>query len=262
MTLLQESPDLSSTSAIPLDEFLAGDFLQRADVILFHSSRGLFSRAIRWFTKSPFSHAALLFLVPNRDEGFDNCFVIESSIGGVDIENFRNYALSGRYVLAIKRLEKPWFSTAYQKRVRGVMLNYIKAEYDYFTIGRIAISVLRRVLFGIRVRLRGLRDSIEDIHARKSLVPGEFICSGFLQYGFFKTVESGIISGDLPPETIEEVRFGISDSNDAAALLATTPEDLAASDNLQWHYMIKGGLVYPVASYEEFKVKLLALSQK
>lgn len=261
MALPKKSPNFPTASGIPLEEFLAGDFLQRSDVILFHTSRGLFAWAIRWFTKSPFSHAALLFLIPKRDEGFENSFVIESSIGGVDIENFRNYANSAKYVLAVKRFEQPWFSTTYQKRVRGVMLNYIKAEYDYFTIGRIAISVIRRVLFGIRVRLKGLRDSIADIHARRSLVPGEFICSGFLQYGFFKTVETAVKSGDLPPETVEEVRFGPSDSHDDAALLATTPEDLAASEKLQWRYMIKAGRVYPVSSYEEFKQNLLDASR-
>ena len=37
------------------------------------------------------------------------------------------------------------------------------------------------------------------------------------------------------------------------ALQWVTPEDLAASDKLEWLYFIKDGLVYKVSTYDEVK---------
>jgi hypothetical protein len=37
------------------------------------------------------------------------------------------------------------------------------------------------------------------------------------------------------------------------ALQSVTPEDLAASDKLEWLYFIKNGMVHKVASYDDVR---------
>ena len=47
-----------------LDTFLAGNYLERADIMLTRRNWDLTSTIIRWATESPFSHAALVFNRP------------------------------------------------------------------------------------------------------------------------------------------------------------------------------------------------------
>lgn len=131
----------------PVDQFLAGKYLNRADVILTRRSGDLASWIIRWATNSLFSHAAMVYTAPPFDEGLSETFVIEAGTGGVDLTKLSDYARGDNadYV-AIKRLRpKPWFNAARQARVRGVLLDKIKACYDFWTIWKIA----RNVGFGV-----------------------------------------------------------------------------------------------------------------
>jgi hypothetical protein len=75
---------------MPVDAFLkdAHLYLKRCDVVLC-SGRSVFSRLIKWATKSVFSHAALVFLIPDKQQGFDNTFILESNSKGVDLTNLR-----------------------------------------------------------------------------------------------------------------------------------------------------------------------------
>lgn len=241
----------------PVETFLdeAALHLRRSDVVLCRGKRSLFSRLIRWATRSHFSHTAVVFLIPKHDEGFNNTFLIESITSGVDITDLHHYAVehADAYDVAIKRLERDWFDENVQRLVRGRMLNFIKAEYDFGTILAIARSVLRKLLFGLRTRFAGLEPTLRRTYARKGLAPAQFICSGFVQYGFLATVRALVARDRLPEPCLDEVLFkdGLTARSDTAAVLSTTPENLARSEKLTWKFVIRDGLVHPVNTAAE-----------
>ena len=62
---------------MPVEDFLAGKYLERADVVLTRREWDISSWAIRWATNSPFSHAAMVFTGPQFESGYTSTFVIE-----------------------------------------------------------------------------------------------------------------------------------------------------------------------------------------
>ncbi|HSS85857.1 MAG TPA: hypothetical protein VLL30_19035, partial [Reyranella sp.] len=119
---------------MPVEDFLAGNYLERADVVLTRRNWDLTSWAIRWATKSPFSHAAMVFTGPQFESGYSNTFVIESSSSGVDLTNLRDYIADKSAFLGIKRFKRDWFDETKQARVRGLLLDKIKSTYNYWAI--------------------------------------------------------------------------------------------------------------------------------
>ncbi len=246
-----------------VDEFLKSDKLKRADVVLVGGKKSFFSKMIMKATNSHWSHAALVFVIPHRETGFENTFVIESIGDGVDITDLSYYIKkhAEEYDVGIRRLDHDWFSDDgkgldIRKRVRGNMLNSIKAEYDFGAILHIGMMLLRKLIFGIRTRLSGLEKTLSKTRAKGGRVPGQFICSGFVQYGFYNAIKSMIDKGELPEEKLRDVIFNPhldSDSGiiDYDVMLTTTPENIAATDKLTWKYVIKNGKVYDVRSKNE-----------
>jgi hypothetical protein len=229
--------------------------LQRADVVLCRGKKSLFSRLIRWATRSHFSHAAIVFLVPDRDQGFDKVFLIESVLNGVDLTDLRHYVIDHArdYDVVIKRLEAPWFTDEHKRLVRGIMLDFIKAEYDFRTIWTIAVSILKQLVFGFRTRMLGLEETLKRTYAQHRLAPAQFICSGFVQYGFYAAIDRLIARGELPDSCRREVLFrpDLKLPPSLTQLLATTPEDIAQAPQLAWKYVIRDGMVHPVADRAE-----------
>src|SRR5262245_40899671 len=70
---------------MPVEDFLAGKYLERADVILTRREWDVASWAIRWATNSPFSHSAMVFTGPQFESGYTSTFVIEAGTNGVDL---------------------------------------------------------------------------------------------------------------------------------------------------------------------------------
>lgn len=239
----------------PVDEFLrdAHLYLNRCDVVLCSGKRP-YSRLIRWATKSLFSHAAIVFLIPDREQGFNNTFILESNSKGVDLTNLAHYLVheASSYDIAIKRCEAEWFEVDVRKQVRGHMLNFIKAKYDFRTLSKLGRTTLRRILFGLqRLRRKSFKEALR--YTEDEFVPSRFICSGFVQYGFCATVEPLERDGKVPQGALQQVAFkeGISSSDDGAVILSTTPADLAKSDKLAWKYAAVRGRVYQVTSEDE-----------
>lgn len=255
-----------------VDEFLAGEFLERSDVVLTRRDYDPASFLIRWATNSPFSHAALIFTSPNQEPGISSTFVIEAGTAGVDLTNLRDYVYDKSSFVAIKRLRKPWFDTEKQSRVRGLLLDNIKSEYNYWAIAR----YVRTLWFGIKRSVQGKKDAVLAFQKSEWQRPNEFICSGLVQFGFVEAVVEYVRSRKLPPWTVADVMFtkegeagliprevwetmtpdevdqmledhtaAIRESL-ASQLEAITPHDLAISDKLEWQYFIKDGLVYKV----------------
>jgi len=94
---------------MPVEDFLAGKFLERADVVLTRREWDVASWAIRWATNSPFSHSAMVFTGPQFESGYTSTFVIEAGTGGVDLTNLRDYIADKSAFIAIKRFRKEWF---------------------------------------------------------------------------------------------------------------------------------------------------------
>lgn len=257
---------------MPVSAFLSGPFLQRSDVVLTRKNRDFKSWLIRWATNGSFSHAALVFLVPHQERGFNNSFVIESASGGVDLTNFMDYVADRRSIVGIKRMTKPWFNEEVQARIRGRMLNTIKSTYSYATILRLVRELFSDVTFGVKSRIYGPTRAIQTRHDRQIAPPNKFICSGLVQMGFVQTLVDMAGEQRLPPEFLSDIvfredlrqflpnnwdEFSAEEQSEimwefatgfADLLEAATPEDLASSPQLEWVYVIKRGLVYPATS--------------
>jgi len=266
------------TWPMPVEDFLAGNYLERSDVVLTRRDWDLTSWAIRWATNSPFSHAALVFTGPQFESGYSNTFVIEASTGGVDLTDLRDYIADKSSFLAIKRFKKEWFDEPKQSRVRGLLLDKIKADYNFWAIGHIA----RNIWFGVERSMRGDEEAIRTFREREWTPPNEYICSGLVQIGFVEAVLEYIKSDQLPPSALKEVVFQrvaatrLPDKDDWQylddqsskttavlfrnqnfdALESVTPEDLATSEKLEWLYMIKNGLVYKADSYDDVRKQI------
>jgi hypothetical protein len=260
---------------MPVEDFLAGKYLERADVVLTRRAWDVSSWAIRWATNSPFSHAAMVFTGPQFESGYTSTFVIESGTSGVDLTNLRDYIADKSAFIAIKRFKQPWFDEVKQSRVRGLLLDKIKATYNYWAIGTIA----RNLWFGVERSVSGDRKTMRRFRERNWDAPTEFICSGLVQIGFVEAALEYIKAGTLPPTALNEVVFepeaatrlperedwGYLDAESSKttavlfrkqnfdALQSVTPEDLAASDKLEWLYFIKNGMVYKVATYDDVR---------
>ena len=261
---------------MPVEDFLAGNYLESADVVLTRQNWDLASWAIRYATKSMFSHAAMVFTGPQFESGYSNTFVIESGTKGVDLTNLRDYIADKSAFLAIKRFKSDWFDETKQARVRGLLLDKIKSSYNYWAI----VHIVRTLWFGVERSVRGDKTTLQNFRERQWSSPNEYICSGLVQIGFVEAITEYIKSGQLPasslnqvvfqqeaatrlPETAEDWSYLDPESAKSTAvkfhdqnfdiLNSVTPEDLAASDKLEWLYFIKDGLVYKVSTYDEVK---------
>jgi hypothetical protein len=263
---------------MPVEDFLAGSFLERADVVLTRRDWDLASWVIRWATNSPFSHAAMVFTGPQFESGYTNTFVIEAGTGGVDLTNLRDYIADKSAFVAVKRFKKEWFDEDKRARVRGLLLDKIKSSYNYWAVAHIA----RNLWFGVERSVRGDKSAIRSFREREWNAPNEYICSGLVQIGFVEAILEYIKSGQLPPAALNDVVFepvaatrlpekqdwGYLDPESSKttavlfrkqnfdALESVTPEDLASSDKLEWLYFIKDGLVYKVTSYEDVRKRI------
>jgi hypothetical protein len=232
--------------------FLEADehLLARGDIVLSRSPT-LSSWAIRVATGGYFSHAALVFLVPQPDDGFNNTFLLESTSSGVGLANLRSY-IGGRHPhaeIAILRLEAPGCDENYFKQVRGLMLDHVKAGYDYGRVLNLALSLNFGLRLGWSRLFNGSRSSMREAIRRTrkryvKWVPPQFICSGFIQYGFVEAMKriDRSAASVLFKDGIEE--------GDRDAILAVTPEDIATSSKLSWKYVVRRGWVYRVNSHE------------
>jgi hypothetical protein len=234
---------------MPVNRFLkeAGEHLMRGDIIVSRSAT-LSSYAIRLATGGFFTHAALVFLVPDPEDGFENTFLLESVSSGVGIANFRSYLERKAHTdVGILRLEAPWYDARMRKLIRGVMLDRVKSGYDFKTAMRIWLSIAFGARLGWSRIRKGRRSSLATAvrTTRGHWVPPQFICSGFVQYGFVELLRR---NGRDPREGI--FKDGL-DPGDRDALLAVTPDDIARSPKLTWQFVVRRGWVHRATSYEQ-----------
>ncbi|MFO1034719.1 MAG: YiiX/YebB-like N1pC/P60 family cysteine hydrolase [Hyphomicrobiales bacterium] len=233
----------------------AGQHLKVGDIVL-SRSRTLSSHLIRLATGSLFSHAALVFLVAQPEEGFNNTFLLESVSGGVGLANLRDY-VGGRRPredIVILRLEGEGLDDTYFRKVRGLMLDRINSGYDFNRALRMGLKFLfgsRLAWFSLsRGKSKSMRAAVARTKTRThTWVPPEFICSGFIQYGLVQA------AGRLGLNTNVMLKDGLS-ANDKEGILALTPEDIAQSHRLTWRFAVTRGWAHPVTTLAEAKARL------
>lgn len=205
----------AETWPMPVNRFFAGDYLRRSDIVLTRKAGNPFSYFIRWSTGSMFSHSALVFHPRDRADGFNHTFVIEAGTDGVDITNLKDYASSPYYVVAIKRFEAPWFGDDLQRYVRGILLDRIKDEYDFWRVITMARAIFRSVFLRDLRPFRSKDPSKRWIRIRRGANANEFICSGLVQYGYFyalyklaRAQAKGAPVGQEGHEALKEIESG------------------------------------------------------
>lgn len=254
-----------------LADFMQGEWLQPADIVLSRKNGNFVSQLIRWVTKSHFSHSALVYVTPCFDPNYDNTFVIEAGTRGVDLANLARYVNDERSVCAVLRLDRPWFEAAIRGRVRGIVLNYIDAGYDY----GIVLQILQNAWFRVKRSVEGHKRAVRGYTRKGRMAPTKFICSGFVQIGFVEAVAELVAAGKLPRETLKQVVYthdglkalpsgldGLTPDEfkrvlddfqeDVQDLLeAVTPQDLAKSEQLEWRHVLRDGVAYRVTDAKE-----------
>ena len=219
----------------------ADRYLNRGDIILTRN-KTLGSRIVHIGTGSFFTHAAFVFLLPRRQDSFENTFVLESMPSGVGLANIKRW-ISGPNPpeeIAILRLQGEGLDYAYFKQVGGIMLDQVNSAYDY----GIAINLGLSVWFGIKL---GLSRISRRVTAYRPWTPKTFICSGYIQYGLVEAMRRN--NRDASPVLFKR---GMA-ATDRESLLAVAPADIATSTKVKWLYVVRRGWVYQVSSYDEAK---------
>ncbi len=251
---------MDENNGMSVKEFIQGEHLRRGDIVLCNGMKGTMSKLIRWGTKSYFSHAALVFAVPHLEEGFDKAFVIEAIGKGIDLTDLEHYLETDDYDIAVRRMEQPWFekhSPQLPKMIRGHMLDFIKDNYDFKMIIRLGISLAWSIL--LQRRQAPFEELLQELLERETILPSAFICSGFVQHGYYKTVKKMVDRGELPQSCLEDVTFHPPQANGSSTprRLATSPKEIAVTDKLLWKFASQRSngetRVYPISSREELE---------
>ena len=258
-----------------VEEFLSEGRLRVGDIVLYARFGNLLSAFVKWATGSDFSHAGMIYYTPKQDEGLEHHFMIEADQNGVDLSPIKPYMQDPAVVIAILRMpdRKAWHDKQLFQEMRGRMMETISDAYDFRTIERLAIESIKTAMFGIESLVRGSRVTISSMRERKpSSLPHAFICSGLVQVGYTFACLEAIKRNEVRPETIKDTVFrndlldwfepkwsnytarGKVDQAEelyrsfVGDLEATTPADIASSENLQWQYLSIGGQVRKVSS--------------
>lgn len=175
------------TAAVTTDDVAA--MLSRADIILTRGG-GLTSYVIRWFTKSYWNHAAIVFVVSDAasgsQQGYQRTFILEAESRGIDAHPIDKYLYNEKQEMAILRFPDsvlpPQRGADFLRRVRGFAFEEIDALYGYGTILRIGERILGPVGWVLRPLIRALKVATGN---RKKAI-NDFICSGVVQYAYYR----------------------------------------------------------------------------
>ena len=260
---------------MPVEDFLAGKYLERADVVLTRREWDVSSWAIRWATNSPFSHAAMVFTGPQFEVGYTSTFVIESGTSGVDLTNLRDYIADKSAFIAIKRFKQAWFDEPKQAACAGCCSTRSRQA---ITTGPSARS---RAICGSAssaasaATARPCAASASAIGTRRPSSSARASCrsvssrrrSNTSRRAHYRRRRStrSCSSGRRRHVCREREDWGYLDAESSKttavlfrkqnfdALQSVTPENLAASDKLEWLYFIKNGMVYKVDTYDDVR---------
>ncbi len=155
----------------PLNYFLQqsdeGPYLRVSDVVVRanQNPKEIFSQLIRLGTNSHWSHSALLYLINDPPQGFDNTFLVEAMTTGVRVASWRNEVIPfEQFNVGIRRPRLDWYvempgdiakhnaddpedvhGIAYLRHVRGLALDQVNGLYDHATIYELSALFAERI---------------------------------------------------------------------------------------------------------------------
>ncbi|MGQ9572931.1 MAG: YiiX/YebB-like N1pC/P60 family cysteine hydrolase [Dehalococcoidia bacterium] len=195
----RNDPELLPTTALTNGQ--VANMLNRADIVLTHGC-GLPDRVIRWFTKSYWNHAAIVFVLSDKasgsEQGYQRTFILEAEASaGVDIHPIDKYLNSKHQDMVILRFPAlalpPDRRLEFLRRVRGFALEQIDAAYGYGTI----LQIVGRVLGPVDWLLKPIIRAIKIVVSRRKAI-NDFICSGVIQYAYYRACfGADLDKGDL-----------------------------------------------------------------
>ena len=211
----------------PLNYFLqqsdVGPRLRVSDVVLRTNlnPKEIFSALIRMATDSHWSHSALLYLLNDPLQGFDNIFLVEAMTSGVRVASWRNEVEPPeQFTVGIRRLPIEWYvesprdiakrdaddvddvhGIAYLRHVRGLALDQINELYNQNTVDEISALYIERISKRHNIPLvPQIADHFANFFKTRDESVLRFICSGLVQYSFFEALRRRVINDLAVPE--------------------------------------------------------------
>lgn len=209
----------------PLTYFLQanneGPYLRVSDIVLRANldPKEIFSRLIRFATNSHWSHSALVYLLSDPHQGFDNTFLVEAMTSGIRVASWHNEVTPfERFTVGIRRVPLDWYvetpqeaahhrendpedvhGIAYLRHVRGIAVDQINNLYSQNVINELtALYVQRFARKHHRHEVAKLAENIatwfehRDNNGKPDAAIMRFICSGLVQYSFFAALRTRI----------------------------------------------------------------------
>ena len=219
----------------PLNYFLqpndVGPYMRVSDVVLRVNlnPKDVFSRIIRFATNSAWSHTALLYLISDPPQGYDNTFLVEAMTSGIRVASWRNEVFPFEtFTVGIRRLPLDWYAEtphdiarrdpndpedtpgiALLRHVRGMALDQVNGLYDENAIFEMVALYAERVAkrhFAAIPEIAAAADNAANLFrkwdesdANASSVL-RFICSGLVQHSFFSALRRRILNDLAVPE--------------------------------------------------------------
>ncbi len=211
----------------PLDYFLKEDaahaYIRVADVVLRANQKttDVFSHLIRFGTNSHWSHTALMYLLSDPHQGFDNTFLVEAMTTGIRVASWRNEVTPfSQFTVGIRRIPLDWYvetpqeiashnphdpedthGIAYLRHVRGMAVDQINNLYDQDVIDELTALYVKRLADYYHIgTLSEVSNNVaqwfakrDEQHSADSSVT-RFICSGLVQYSFFSALRRRIMN--------------------------------------------------------------------
>lgn len=186
--------------------------LQVADIILVRD-KSLLSRTIREVSQSYWSHAVIVFAIPDAKTFFNNILVISAENGGIEIHRIQKYTQHFDYYdFGVKRVSG--LSGEIQEKVLSYVLNNVDIPYDY----------MRLFGFLLYFFLNKFRKNGQAHLQKRFTNENAFVCSSFIQKAFYEA---------MPKEKKDAVIFTKNRSS-KFFLEEVTPADIARSKNCLW----------------------------
>ncbi len=199
--------------------------LQIADIVFVRKKGAVSSWVIRKFTKSYWSHVALVFAVPNKKLLFNNYLIVEANRTGLEIHRIQKYTKRlDYYDIGIKRV--PNIDKKTRKRVIAFMLNNVDKKYD-----------LTRILGYL---LRGFEMDLTKGILRFLVDKQDFVCSTFIQQAFYQAMNEKRKKDVIFQDNLDFTKKGKIINKENALiddhLDYVSPKDIAKSKNAKWLY--------------------------
>lgn len=260
-----------ATGAWPktIKDFQDAGYLEPGDILLMTRLGSFFGWLIYLFDRSNFAHTALMYQTPHNYPGIDHHFIIETSMGGVEIQTldqivapawvYEDTKLPPDFVVGIKRLETDWATPDLRRIAAARMLHFINNEnYDFSMLAALASKRTWSAYTRFWQRFKKPLPTVSQ-YLRKGtrFSPAEFICSGFVQFAYLDMVKIAIERGMLDRSAAEmawrDVMFADRVDSSASMLdvLSVKPRELAETSKLTWKYLVHDGKVYQAGSNDE-----------